>query len=102
MPNLVKCSRCDKVFIWEEFEKHSCTPWVKGFKEIRTPFWYEHETQDGRKTINFDGLDDGISYKIILEKEREAIEYLPTITKRKFTDEKPNKDLTKPFFNLKI
>jgi len=93
MPNLVKCSRCNKVLIWEEFKRHNCTSWVKGFKEIRTAFWYEHETQDRHTTINFTGLDDGISYKVIVEKEREAIEYLPNGFLQK---DKPNKDLTEP------
>lgn len=78
--NLVKCNRCKKVTIDEDYNRHLCTVNPKGEKTINADYILVTENIDG-KTIEVKGLD-GIIYKIRQipeDKEHTKIPYQPIV-----------------------
>ncbi len=63
MSNVVKCERCQKSLIDEEYSSHVCTPNLRGIKEIEVDYYYEHTSKNGDKVIMAKGLD-GFLYRL--------------------------------------
>ena len=63
MSNIVKCERCQKSLINEEYQSHVCTPNLRGIMDIEVDYYYEHKTKNGDKVIMAKGLD-GFLYRL--------------------------------------
>jgi hypothetical protein len=97
MMNVGRCTRCGAFLIEEESESHKCEIRVKEVKDI-----YFQWITDGITNKNGDlertGLAfDGTLYGLYLCEHNP-----PCSTKRKFTGEKPNEDLTEPLSSVYI
>ena len=64
MAELVKCIRCKKTMIAEEYDNHRCIPAIKGFRTIKYATSYSIRDEQNRKTTTFRGID-GIVYDFI-------------------------------------
>ena len=85
--NLVKCDRCKKVTIDEDYNHHLCTVNPKGEKIINADYILVIENIDC-KTIEVKGLD-GIIYKIRQipeDKEHTKIPYVPSLDTNKMSN----------------
>lgn len=74
--NLVRCLRCRRTLIREEYEEHLCTPDHKGVKRIPIDMWSESKTDSGEPMIMAFGLD-GYIYRLEQVKENIGFEELP-------------------------
>jgi hypothetical protein len=73
--NLVRCLRCRRTFIREEYEEHLCTPDHKGVRRIPIDMWSESKTDSGEPMIMAFGLD-GFVYRLEQVKENLGFEEL--------------------------
>jgi hypothetical protein len=63
--DIVKCIRCNRILIDEEFSIHICTPATKDYKEIMIDFYIITKDPQGRETILAKGLD-GTMYTLLV------------------------------------
>jgi len=65
MNNIIKCTRCKKTLIEEEFNGHVCTPNLRGIKDILVDYYYlGQKDNDGHEFVYAKGLD-GILYRLV-------------------------------------
>lgn len=65
MTNIVKCDRCSKTLIIEEYEKHICTPILKSIQDIVVDYYYEGKKDElGHDTFFMKGLN-GVFYRVV-------------------------------------
>ena len=79
MTELVKCTRCKKTMINEEYDQHRCMPEIKGYKTIKYTTSYSVMDEENRKVTTFRGMD-GIVYDFVEiqeDKEHTKIPYQP-------------------------
>ena len=74
--NFVRCVRCAKVLIMEEFENHECVPSHKGDKRLEISQRWESQTERGEHLIMAFGLD-GYIYRLV-EVEKSGFEVIAT------------------------
>ena len=61
----MNCQRCNRIFIEEEFNDHTCTPLITNIQEIAIDYIFEGETnQNGDKIHIVKGLN-GILYHLV-------------------------------------
>lgn len=78
MNDMVKCARCKKALIAEEFGDHICTPEWKGCKTILIDYHTTSKDEKGREIILAMGMD-GIMYSLVLDnKPTEPIPFKPS------------------------
>jgi hypothetical protein len=91
--HIVKCNRCRKVMIHEEFSSHICTPVPTGeAKTIEVDYYIETKDEQSRTIIVAKGMD-GVMYTLVErgKKESDKIPYtLPTESQQR--KETPDKD----------
>lgn len=68
MNELVKCSRCKKAMIDEEFDDHNCSPALKGSKTILLDYYTKGKDEKGKEMLLAKGMD-GIMYTFIVDNE---------------------------------
>ena len=51
MNNLVKCARCNKVMIMEEYDSHLCNPNLEGVKRLDVAYYSTSKDSMGRTVI---------------------------------------------------
>ena len=61
--NLIRCLRCRKVLIREEFPNHECVPFHQGVKYVDVSQWWETKTEYEEPLIMAFGLD-GYTYRL--------------------------------------
>jgi|APSaa5957512535_1039671.scaffolds.fasta_scaffold49501_2 hypothetical protein len=80
MNGVVKCSRCEKQMIDEEYLDHNCIPEIKSHKIIQFTHYYISKDSNGNTTLNLT-TKDGVwleCVEISEDKERTKIPYQPT------------------------
>ena len=88
--DLVKCTRCKKVLIDEEYELHLCIPKTTGHKIIKIAYHFITKNDLGRTVIEAKGLD-GITYELV-DEPKDKVSFI----NRNFTVNKTTADLTEP------
>jgi hypothetical protein len=73
--NLVRCLRCRRTLIREEYEAHLCTPDHRGVRLIPIDMWSESKTDSGAPMVMAFGLD-GYIYRLEQVKENIGFEEL--------------------------
>jgi len=94
--NIVKCPRCGRVLIAEEYPSDTCNPRFRGVKEIIIDWHYETKSDDGHNVVMAKGLD-GVLYRLV------ECKHNPPHKTRSRPDEslqpsESDEDLTKPSF----
>lgn len=66
MTNIIRCQRCEKNFILEEFSGHDCHPYFKDVQSILIDYYFVAPKIDknGDKVIIVKGLN-GILYRLV-------------------------------------
>ena len=78
MTNLIKCSRCNKVLVSEEYDTHECMPDIKRWKSVKFTHYYI-SNREGKTTIGIRTVD-GTKFdfeEILEDKEKTKIPYQP-------------------------
>lgn len=81
MNDLIKCGRCNKVVIVEEYDSHECMPEIKSWKTIKFTNFYILKDKAGLTTIGIRS-SDGTKYDFIEvpeDKPNTKIPYEPTL-----------------------
>jgi hypothetical protein len=73
--NLVRCLRCAKTLIREEFEGHKCVPTHRGVRHIDVSQYWVTETELGEPLVMALGLD-GYIYRLTQVRSKSAFEEL--------------------------
>jgi|SRR5208283_3632683 len=94
MENLGRCSRCGKFMIAEESRRHKCdfrdVP-IRGCEEIVLDHLTDSGVDKNGDQLHLAWALNGMLYRLLVCKHNP-----PHSTKRKFTDENPNGNLTAP------
>lgn len=69
--DLVRCNRCGKSMITEEYDQHLCTPITRGYKTIEIDYFGVTKDRFGRQTVIAKGLD-GILYTLVKREKKES------------------------------
>jgi hypothetical protein len=95
MSDLVKCTRCRKFMIDEEYQNHLCEPIMRDCKVLKFTSYFITENSDGRTVLDITTLngDSYVFVKVPEEKEYTKIPYEPDM-RRDLTERKNDKDLT--------
>ena len=64
MSNIIKCRRCRKTFIIEEYDNHVCTPILTDVKEIMIDYYFKARSNNNDIVIMVKGLD-GTLYRMV-------------------------------------
>lgn len=65
---LIKCSRCKKTMISEEFDNHNCSPILIGNRTILLDYYTKGNDENGNEMFLAKGMD-GIMYTLIVDTE---------------------------------
>jgi hypothetical protein len=98
MTDIVRCERCKKNLIDEEFKSHSCSPVTVGYKDIDVDYYIvTKEPSMGRKIILAKGLD-GVMYTLTV-RPRTISDMISLSDENLQSDEKDKTDgdLTAPY-----
>src|SRR5208337_2876406 len=91
--NVGKCLKCGEFLIAEQLAKHKCKISFKDVQDVTIDHYYEMMSRDeqGHRIVIAVGID-GTLYRMTVCKHNPPHE----ATKRKFTDQEPNDNLTEP------
>ncbi len=71
MGELVRCARCKKILIDEEYDSHDCNPINNGWKNVKAAYYYITKDSQKQEVIFIVGLD-GIDYNFTIIQKHES------------------------------